>query len=139
MNSVGIDLHKQTISLCVVNQGRQVVARRRFPCSEPEKIRAYLETLRPFQMVVEATASYEWLFRLLEPLAEKAVLAHPKKLRVIAESTRKADKLAAGSGRCRHGENRRDDPQQQTPPPCTENRLTTLSDSRWAGKMRGER
>jgi transposase len=95
MNSVGIDLHKQTISLCVVNQGRQVVARRRFPCSEPEKIHAYLETLRPFQMVVEATASYEWLCRLLEPLAEKAVLAHPKKLRVIAESTRKTDKLDA--------------------------------------------
>lgn len=95
MNFVGIDLHKQTISLCVVDQGRRVLARHRIACCEPEKIRSYFETLRPFQMVVEATASYEWLFRLLEPLAEKAVLAHPKKLRVIAESTRKTDKLDA--------------------------------------------
>src|SRR5207245_3085714 len=33
--------------------------------------------------------------RLLEPLAERIVLAHPKKLRVIAESTRKSDKIDA--------------------------------------------
>ncbi|MFH1109117.1 MAG: hypothetical protein V1790_07985, partial [Planctomycetota bacterium] len=40
-------------------------------------------------------SSYEWLFQLLEPLAQRVVLAHPKKLRVIAESTRKSDKLDA--------------------------------------------
>ncbi len=44
---------------------------------------------------MEATSSYEWLFKLLEPLAERVLLAHPKKLRVIAESTRKSDKLDA--------------------------------------------
>jgi transposase len=32
---------------------------------------------------------------LLEPLAQRLVLAHPKKLRIIAESTRKSDKLDA--------------------------------------------
>jgi transposase len=45
--------------------------------------------------VVEATASYEWLWQLLEPLANRLVLAHPKKLRVIAESVRKTDALDA--------------------------------------------
>jgi transposase len=45
--------------------------------------------------VVEATASYEWLWQLLEPLADRLVLAHPKKLRIIAESTRKSDRLDA--------------------------------------------
>jgi transposase len=45
--------------------------------------------------VVEATAGYEWLWELLEPLADKLVLAHPKKLRVIAESRRKSDRLDA--------------------------------------------
>jgi transposase len=45
--------------------------------------------------VVEATASYAWLWELLEPLADQLVLAHPKKLRVIAESTRKSDRLDA--------------------------------------------
>ncbi len=45
--------------------------------------------------MVEATASYEWLIKLIEPPADRVVLAHPKKLRIIAESTRKSDKLDA--------------------------------------------
>jgi len=95
MNFVGIDLHKKTITLCVVNQGRDILFRKMFACAEAEKIRAFFAALGAFQAVVEATASYEWLWQLLEPLAERLVLAHPKKLRVIAESTRKTDKLDA--------------------------------------------
>lgn len=95
MNSIGVDLHKQSISVCVVNQARQVLARKQLACSEQEAILAFFREWMPFQMVVEATSSYEWLFQLLEPLAERLVLAHPKKLRVIAESTRKSDRLDA--------------------------------------------
>lgn len=95
MNFVGIDLHKKTISLCVVSQERKIVDRKRFYCNEPETILAFFEGLGPFQAVVEATASYEWLVGLIEPHADRVVLAHPKKLRVIAESTRKSDKLDA--------------------------------------------
>jgi transposase len=95
MKYVGIDLHKKTISICVVNQERQRIDAKRFACSAPETIVAYFRKLERFQAVVEATASYEWLVRLLEPLAERIVLAHPKKLRVIAESTRKSDKIDA--------------------------------------------
>jgi transposase len=95
MNFVGIDLHKKTISLCVVDQERTVLDRRRFYCSEPERIVGFFEALGRFQAVVEATASYEWLVRLIEPAADRVVLAHPKKLRIIAESTRKSDKLDA--------------------------------------------
>jgi transposase len=46
-------------------------------------------------VVVEATASYLWFVELVEPLAERIVLANPKKLRVIAESTKKTDRLDA--------------------------------------------
>jgi transposase len=95
MNYVGIDLHKKTITICVVNQERQKLDHKRFACSASETIVNYFKKLGTFQAVVEATASYEWLVRLLEPLAERIVLAHPKKLRVIAESTRKSDKIDA--------------------------------------------
>jgi transposase len=95
MNYIGIDLHKQIIVLCVVDQGRNVLCRKRFYCSTPEAIAAFFQGVQPFQAVVEATASYEWLFKLLEPLADRMVLAHPRKLRIIAESTRKNDKLDA--------------------------------------------
>jgi hypothetical protein len=49
----------------------------------------------PQELVVEATASYEWFVQLVEPFAKRVVLAHPGKLRVIAESTRKSDNLDA--------------------------------------------
>jgi transposase len=95
MNFVGIDLHKKTISLCVVGQDRTVLERRRFWCDRPQEISAFFRGLGTFQAVVEATASYEWLVSLIEPLADRVVLAHPKKLRIIAESTRKSDRLDA--------------------------------------------
>ena len=90
MNDIGIDLHKQSISVCVVNQSREVIKRNRFSCQEARKIEAFFVRRRPFRAMAEPTASYEWLFGLLEPHAERMALAHPGKLPVIAESTRKA-------------------------------------------------
>ena len=95
MKFVGVDLHKETISLCVVNQKRIVLERARLRCRDENSVQAFFQKLGACQVVVEATASYEWFVRLVEPLAEKVLLAHPKKLRVIAESTRKSDKLDA--------------------------------------------
>jgi transposase len=98
MKYVGVDLHKQTISLCVVVQKgarREVLQRQRLDCQETAAIERFFRDLGEFQVVVEATASYEWFVELLEPLAARVLLAHPRKLRVIAESTRKTDKLDA--------------------------------------------
>jgi transposase len=95
MKYVGIDLHKKTIVLCVVDKDRKVLERQRFLCANTECIKAYFGQLGSFQFVVEATATYEWLVQLLEPVAESWVLAHPSKMRVIAESTKKTDKLDA--------------------------------------------
>jgi transposase len=95
---VGVDLHKQTISLCVVElvgRERKVVERKRFRCADEEAIAAYFAGLGSYEAVVEATASYEWFVRLIEPTAARIVLAHPGKLRVIAESKNKTDKLDA--------------------------------------------
>jgi transposase len=98
MKYVGVDLHKHVIVLCVavLVAGRpKVVKRARFGCHESEAIQAFFRKLPTFQVVVEATAAYEWFFLLVENFADRLVLAHPKKLRVIAESTRKSDKIDA--------------------------------------------
>jgi transposase len=98
MHYIGVDLHKRVISVCVlVREGdrRRVVARRSLRCDQPEKICEFFAPWAPFQLVVEATSSYEWFVELVEPLADRVVLAHPRKLRIIAESTRKTDKLDA--------------------------------------------
>ena len=98
MKYVGIDLHKKTISGCVVVKERgkkRVAARKRLECRDEAGIKTWFSELGKFEVVVEATASYEWFVKLVEPLAQRVVLAHPKKLRIIAESKRKSDKLDA--------------------------------------------
>jgi transposase len=98
MKYVGVDLHKKTISACVVviEQGkRKVIARARLECRDEVGIARWFAGWGPFEVVVEATASYEWFVKLVEPLAHRVLLAHPKKLRIIAESKRKSDKLDA--------------------------------------------
>ena len=98
MKFIGVDLHKKTISLCgmvVVDGKRKVAFRKRFNCQDTASIRAFFERQELFQVVVEATSSYEWFLLLIEDLADRWVLAHPKKLRVIAESTHKSDRIDA--------------------------------------------
>ena len=98
MHFIGVDLHKKTLSVCVLVREagqRRIVARRSLRCDQPEELRAFFAAMAPFELTVEATSSYEWLVQLVEPLAQRIVLAHPKKLRVIAESTKKTDKLDA--------------------------------------------
>ena len=92
---VGVDLHKKLIVLCVVDQDRRVVSSARFTNSDTPRLTAWLQALGEFELVLEATASYEWFFKLVEPLARRILLAHPRKLRIIAESTRKSDKVDA--------------------------------------------
>lgn len=92
---IGVDLHKKTIVICVVNQAYRVLERRRFACGETEAITAWFTGQGSFEVVVEATANYEWFVQLVEGHARRVVLAHPGKLRVIAESTRKSDQIDA--------------------------------------------
>ena len=56
MNFIGIDLHRKTISICVVDKERTVVDHKRFCCCEPKRIVWLFEFLGPFQVVVEAVA-----------------------------------------------------------------------------------
>ena len=95
MNFIGVDLHKNSITVCVMDEKRKVLARKTLACTQTNEIVEFFRQFRPFKVVVEATASYPWFVELVEPLAEKVVLANPKKLRVIAESTKKTARLDA--------------------------------------------
>jgi transposase len=98
MYYVGVDLHKKSITVCVVelvDRERKIIERRKFFCEQEEQMAEYFSELGQYQLVVEATASYEWFVQLVEPTADRVVLAHPGHLRVIAQSKRKTDKLDA--------------------------------------------
>jgi len=98
MYFVGADLHKQSIMFCVVEvveRSVRVVQTKRFRCREITKITKFLRSLGKFQVTVEATIGYDWFAALAEEYAERVVIAHAGKLRIIAESTRKTDKIDA--------------------------------------------
>lgn len=100
MKFVGVDLHKHSITLCVISKARGkflVQERRRFRCKDTKAIAAFFGSLDRFQMTVESTIGYEWFVQLIEPIkaCRRVVVAHPAKMRVIAESTRKTDKIDA--------------------------------------------
>jgi len=48
MNLVGVDLHKNLVVLCVVDQQRNVLQRKRLSCADVGSITAFFERMRPF-------------------------------------------------------------------------------------------
>ena len=69
MKFVGVDLHKKTISLCLIGKARgklKVLDRKRFACRPTEPIARYFQSLGKFQMTVESTIGYEWFVHLCE-------------------------------------------------------------------------
>jgi len=93
---VGVDLHKHSISVCVVKivgRGRKIIERRKFRCEDEEKMTEYFGQLGTYQLVVEATASYEWFVQLVEPTADRVVLAH------AGQSSRAARRPGTSVGR----------------------------------------
>jgi transposase len=94
MYYIGIDLHKQALVMAVEDGTGPVGRPRRFACRDVDAIRSAAGRWRPFRAVVEASASYRWLYDLLSAQGE-VVLAHPLKLRAITTARAKTDRLDA--------------------------------------------
>ena len=58
MNFIGVDLHKRSITVCVMDEKRKVLARKTLACTQTDEILEFLRQFHPFKVVVEATASY---------------------------------------------------------------------------------
>ena len=56
MKSVGVDLHKKTITVCVMDETLAVLETRRFYCDQTALISAFFQRLGECQVAVEATA-----------------------------------------------------------------------------------
>lgn len=91
---VGVDLHKRDLVVAVEDESGPVGKPQRLACRDESVIVSLFEKLRPFTAVIEASASYRWLYELLSPLGD-VVLAHPLRLRAIVTSRAKTDKLDA--------------------------------------------
>jgi len=94
MYYIGMDLHKQDLVMAVEDEQGPVGRPRRIACRDVDAIQAAVARWRPFRAVVEASASYRWLYDLVSSQGE-VVLAHPLRLRAIATARAKTDKLDA--------------------------------------------
>ena len=54
MNFIGVDLHKKSITICVMDEKRKVLARKTFACTQTDEIVDFFRQFRPFKVVVEA-------------------------------------------------------------------------------------
>jgi transposase len=89
---VGIDLHRRTVVIAAIDDSGAASAPVTFDCSKTSAVVDHLRTLRPFRAVIEATASYRWLYDLLS-LEGTVLLAHPSKLRLMIQRRAKTDRL----------------------------------------------
>lgn len=92
----GLDAHSTYVVVTIVSNAGEVVAGpKRIGNEDADRLEALLADHAPLEVVVEASGSWPWLYDRLESPKVHVVLAHPKKLRAIAESNYKTDAIDA--------------------------------------------
>jgi len=85
---VGVDAHKSTSQITVMNQTGVILRRKRIPSTcegFQEALAGYSE---PLKSVLEANYSWGPTYNGLDELSEEVLLAHPLKVRAIASARR---------------------------------------------------
>ena len=92
----GLDAHSTYVVVTIVSNAGEVLAGpKRIGNEEADRLETLLADHAPLEVVVEASGSWPWLYDRLESPEVHIVLAHPKKLRAIAESNYKTDAIDA--------------------------------------------
>jgi transposase len=55
MHFIGVDLHKKSITVCVMDEKQSVLVRKTLSCDQPDQIVEFFCRFQPFQVVVKAT------------------------------------------------------------------------------------
>ena len=95
MYYVGLDVHKKSIAYCV-KQGDGVILREGNVAARREDLSRWAAELpQPWRGAMEATLFSDWVYDHLNPLAASLQMGHPARMRAIATSKKKNDKLDA--------------------------------------------
>lgn len=93
---IGVDFHMQFSFVSVMDPNGNIIEQRSLSHLDVPGIREFFSRFAPDASVsVEATRSWYWFVDLLQDLGFSVNLVHPKKTRIIAESTIKTDKIDA--------------------------------------------
>jgi transposase len=91
---VGLDVHKEFCQACVIDESGRALSNERFS-STNEELDRFLGRFQDAKFVLESTGIWEFIYEGIEKRGFEAVLAHPLKVRAIAEARVKTDKVDA--------------------------------------------
>jgi len=91
---VGLDVHKEFCQACVMNESGRVISNSRFS-STKTGLDSFLKQFEDAKFVLESTGIWEFIYEGIEERGFEVVLAHPLKVRAIAEARVKTDKVDA--------------------------------------------
>jgi len=90
---IGLDQHKKFSQVAVIDKDGKVEENTRV-MNTGNNIREFFEKIPKTSIItMEATRDWYWMYDLLEELGFKVKLAHPRKVRLIAEAAIKTDKI----------------------------------------------
>src|SRR5262245_31561261 len=90
---VGVDAHKATSHVTIMDYAGKVLQRKQVPTSLDglrDALDAYDE---PMKAVLEASHGWGRVYDWLDDIADEVILAHPAKVRAIADARIKTDKI----------------------------------------------
>ena len=91
----GVDAHLSYLTVAVVDKQGEVVWQGALSTRTPERILKALARFRPLEVVVETCPAWPWIYDLVVPAGIRFHLANAKRLRVIASSAQKNDRVDA--------------------------------------------
>jgi hypothetical protein len=90
---VGVDLHKDSMTVCVIDRVSGEITYRKLSCKCRRQIAEYFSSLaRPSVVAIESVGFYRWLWDLLEPIVDELQLADAARCRAAALSRPKTDR-----------------------------------------------
>jgi transposase len=95
---VGIDLHKDTMTLCIITPSTGEIQFEKLACKCRDKVVDFFTKLpRPCVVAIESVGFYRWLWDLLEPIVDKLLLADATACRRLAGRRIKTDREDANN------------------------------------------
>jgi transposase len=92
---VGLDVHKQTSSVCILDENGKVVKRAQFKGCFKGVFEWLRDLKEQFAICYEASCGYGYLHDQLRRISGRVMVAHPGQLRLIFRSKKKNDRVDA--------------------------------------------
>lgn len=89
----GVDAHRTAAHVTIIDGSGRILTRKRVASSSDDLRRVFAGYEEPIKAVVEATYNWGPVYDWLDEIADDVILAHPAKVRAIAEARIKNDKI----------------------------------------------